>query len=278
MTVATSRAAAARTSSSRRFYNGPLMLTLDDKKPARDRAVEGQERQRDPDRRPARGDRDAGHRRRLHLRHLQLRPVPLPEGEDRRAVWETQAVTKERARWASGVIVRHGDRLFINNDRGELIIVKPSPKGYQEISRTQLIKPTSPAAEPARARQRELVAPCVREQAHLRAQRRRDHLRVARGGRVTSHDRRCAAAQLLSMAAAAPPAPRSTMMPGLGSATRPRLGMAAGAGVTVSDPDRWRWPGLSVSSSPRATRSSGCRRSTSATSSTSSPAAATRWH
>ena len=39
--------------------------------------------------------------------------------------------------------MRHGDRLFINNDRGELIIVKPDPKGYQEISRTQLIKPTS---------------------------------------------------------------------------------------------------------------------------------------
>ena len=40
--------------------------------------------------------------------------------------------------------MRNGDRLFINNDRGELIIVKPSPAGYQEISRTPLIKPTSP--------------------------------------------------------------------------------------------------------------------------------------
>ncbi|HUF26031.1 MAG TPA: hypothetical protein VMM18_03520, partial [Gemmatimonadaceae bacterium] len=40
--------------------------------------------------------------------------------------------------------VRHGDRLFINNDRGELIIVKPNPQAYEEISRTPLIKPTSP--------------------------------------------------------------------------------------------------------------------------------------
>ena len=32
----------------------------------------------------------------------------------------------------------------MNNDRGELIIVKPSPDGYHEISRTPLIKPTSP--------------------------------------------------------------------------------------------------------------------------------------
>ena len=38
----------------------------------------------------------------------------------------------------------NGDRLFINNDRGELIIVQPDPAGYKEISRTALIKPTSP--------------------------------------------------------------------------------------------------------------------------------------
>ncbi|MBC8001309.1 MAG: hypothetical protein H7X97_01860 [Opitutaceae bacterium] len=44
---------------------------------------------------------------------------------------------------ASGFIVRNGDRYFINNDRGELIIAKLSPGGYQEISRTSLIKPTS---------------------------------------------------------------------------------------------------------------------------------------
>ncbi len=45
--------------------------------------------------------------------------------------------------WASGLIVRQGDRCFINNDRGELIIAKLSPQGYQEISRTPLIKPTT---------------------------------------------------------------------------------------------------------------------------------------
>lgn len=58
-------------------------------------------------------------------------------------VWETMEVTKEKARWASGFIVRHGDRFFINNDRGELIIAKLSGQGYQEISRTNLIRPTS---------------------------------------------------------------------------------------------------------------------------------------
>jgi outer membrane protein assembly factor BamB len=58
-------------------------------------------------------------------------------------VWETMEVTKEKARWASGFIVRHEDRYFINNDRGELILAGLSPRGYEEIGRTALIKPTS---------------------------------------------------------------------------------------------------------------------------------------
>jgi hypothetical protein len=58
-------------------------------------------------------------------------------------VWESQALTRERTRWASPFIVQHGNRLFINNDRGELVIVAPSPDGYREVSRTQLIKPTT---------------------------------------------------------------------------------------------------------------------------------------
>jgi outer membrane protein assembly factor BamB len=70
----------------------------------------------------------------------QFRCLSLKTGE---RVWETMEVTKEKARWASGLIVRQGDRYFINNDRGELIIAKLSPEGYQEISRTQLIKPTT---------------------------------------------------------------------------------------------------------------------------------------
>jgi outer membrane protein assembly factor BamB len=58
-------------------------------------------------------------------------------------VWESLDVTKEKARWAAGFIVRNENRYFINNDRGDLIIAKLSPEGYQEISRTRLIEPTS---------------------------------------------------------------------------------------------------------------------------------------
>lgn len=126
------------------FYDGPLMLALDDKKPAATVLWKGKsdsEIQTDglhavittP---VVIGDYIYG-----ICSYGQFRCLRAKTGE---RVWETQAVTKERARWASGVIVRQDDRLFINNDRGELIIVKPSPEGYHEISRTQLIKPTSP--------------------------------------------------------------------------------------------------------------------------------------
>lgn len=70
----------------------------------------------------------------------QLRCLELRTGK---RVWESLQLTKEKARWASGFLVQNGDRFFINNDRGELIIAKLTPQGYEELSRTQLIKPTS---------------------------------------------------------------------------------------------------------------------------------------
>jgi outer membrane protein assembly factor BamB len=72
-----------------------------------------------------------------------------------KVVWETQALTKERVLYASAYFVRNGDRYFINNDRGELIVAKLSPKGYEEISRSLLIAPTHPQI---RRRQAGLVA------------------------------------------------------------------------------------------------------------------------
>ena len=72
----------------------------------------------------------------------QFRCLNATTGE---RVWESQEVLAgERVRWAQGFVVRHGDRAFVNTDRGELVMVRLSPDGYQELSRTQLIKPTSP--------------------------------------------------------------------------------------------------------------------------------------
>lgn len=80
----------------------------------------------------------------------QVRCLELETGK---RVWESLNVTREKQRWAAAFFVRLDDRYFINNDRGELIIARFSPEGFQEISRTQLIEPTSPTT-----RRRELNA------------------------------------------------------------------------------------------------------------------------
>jgi len=56
-------------------------------------------------------------------------------------VWEDlTAVPSER--WATIHMVRNGDRIWMFNDRGELIISTLSPDGFNEISRAKLIDPT----------------------------------------------------------------------------------------------------------------------------------------
>jgi hypothetical protein len=70
----------------------------------------------------------------------QLRCLDARTGK---RVWETIDATKENARWATGHIVPQGDRFFISNDRGELIIANLSPEGYKEIDRKKIIEPTS---------------------------------------------------------------------------------------------------------------------------------------
>ena len=46
-------------------------------------------------------------------------------------------------RWANAFIIKNADRFFLANEQGDLIIAKLSPKGYEEISRAHLLKPTT---------------------------------------------------------------------------------------------------------------------------------------
>jgi outer membrane protein assembly factor BamB len=57
-------------------------------------------------------------------------------------IWKTSAVT-DLANGASIHVTVHGDSAFLFNDRGELIQARLAPSGYEEISRTKLIEPTS---------------------------------------------------------------------------------------------------------------------------------------
>lgn len=69
----------------------------------------------------------------------ELRCLDLKTGD---RVWESlEAVPK--ARWATIHFVEHGDNVWMFNERGELIIARLSPDGYQEFSRAKLIEPTT---------------------------------------------------------------------------------------------------------------------------------------
>ncbi len=123
------------------FYNGSLMLELDPNKPSAREVWRS-------------GTSSEINTADLHSlistpvmkgEHLygvcsygQFRCIKIADGE---RVWETQEVTREKARWANAFIVANGARYFINNDRGELIIADLQPDGWHELSRTQLITP-----------------------------------------------------------------------------------------------------------------------------------------
>ncbi len=74
----------------------------------------------------------------------ELRCVELESGEH---LWSTYEATTgdRRAGSATAFLVKHQDRFFLFNEKGELIIARLSPKGYEEISRAKILEPTSTA-------------------------------------------------------------------------------------------------------------------------------------
>ena len=106
----------------------------------------------------------------------------MPRSATGKLVWKTDALLKEHAMYGTAFFVRNGDRYFINNDRGELVIAQLSPKGFEEIGRTKLIEPTHPYSAAPAAAERPLVARGVREPAHRHPERQRDRPLLARGG------------------------------------------------------------------------------------------------
>jgi outer membrane protein assembly factor BamB len=69
----------------------------------------------------------------------ELRCLNALNGE---RIWEDLHATPP-ARWSNIHMVRQQDRVWMFNERGELIIATVSPKGFQEISRAKLIEPTT---------------------------------------------------------------------------------------------------------------------------------------
>ncbi len=51
-------------------------------------------------------------------------------------------------RWGNAFLVPQGDRTFLFNEKGDLIIARLTPKGYEEISRANILEPTNTMAPP----------------------------------------------------------------------------------------------------------------------------------
>lgn len=65
--------------------------------------------------------------------------LELSSGE---VVWQDDTAVPS-GRWATIHMVRNQDRVWMLNERGELIIARLSPQGFDEISRAKLLDPTT---------------------------------------------------------------------------------------------------------------------------------------
>ena len=123
------------------FYDGSLMLRLDPGQPA----VERVWHRHGPDERMT----DSLHSL-IVTPYLagdyvygvdsygQLRCLDARTGD---RIWEDRTATSQ-VRWGTLHMVQNGEKTWIFNDRGELIICRLSPRGFDQISRAKLIEPT----------------------------------------------------------------------------------------------------------------------------------------
>jgi hypothetical protein len=78
----------------------------------------------------------------------QLRCIKEEDGsrvwEDLRATGDAKTATE---RWANAFLTPQGDRFFLFNEKGDLIIAHLTPKGYDEIDRAHLLEPTNHAMQ-----------------------------------------------------------------------------------------------------------------------------------
>ena len=126
------------------FYNGSLMMRLDTDRPGATMLWKGGSRSEMP------GETDG-----LHAllttpiisgdqiygvgSYGELRGLSARTGE---RLWMSGEMTAQ-ARWGTAYMVRHGERYFVSNDDGYLIIARFTPEGYVELDRTLLLEPTS---------------------------------------------------------------------------------------------------------------------------------------
>ncbi len=135
------------------FYNGAMLLRLNTDKPGAEVVWKGKGRGETPEQTdtlhsimPAPLIKD-GHIYGV-CSYGELRCLRLSDGG---RVWEDLHATghadKPTERWANAFLIPQGDRFFLFNEKGDLIIARLSPKGYEEIDRAHLLDPTGPLAD-----------------------------------------------------------------------------------------------------------------------------------
>ncbi len=67
------------------------------------------------------------------------------DAADGSRVWTTLEPTsggsEPHDRWCSAFFVPHGDKVFIFNEKGDLILARLQPSGYEELARTHVLDP-----------------------------------------------------------------------------------------------------------------------------------------
>ena len=128
------------------FYDGSLMVELQDSPRTRTNCLVAVLAERTQHEGPALHDRHAP----VPGRHVygvdsygELRCLRAETGD---RVWEDRTATP-RARWSNIHMVRQDKRIWMFNERGELVIGQLAPTGFAEISRAKLIEPTTDQLE-----------------------------------------------------------------------------------------------------------------------------------
>jgi outer membrane protein assembly factor BamB len=129
------------------FYHGPLAVKLAKDKPAAEVAY--------------RGKKVADPSKAATLHTLMSTPGVLDghffgtgaageiqciEAATGKRVWsEKKPFGGKEALFGTAFFIRHADRFFLFTDQGDLILTKLSPKGYEELGRANLLKPSQNA-------------------------------------------------------------------------------------------------------------------------------------
>jgi outer membrane protein assembly factor BamB len=131
------------------FYDGSLMLKLDADKPGASVLWKGKSKSEQP------RATDALHSIMVTpfikdgyiygvCSYGQLRCLKADTGE---RIWASGEATgsqeRPQDRWNNAFLVAQGDRFFLFNEKGDLIIARLTPKGYEEISRAHILEPTN---------------------------------------------------------------------------------------------------------------------------------------